>query len=236
MVQRTQNLLEANRKLRNEMVLRQRLEHEVIQISEYERKTIGQELHDSLGQHLTGIAFLGQALAERLSGQSPGESRAAQELARLVNEAIVMTRSLARGLWQTPFEAGDLHSALDQLAKDTARRYGVQCRFFGEHGADVSDDLVAINLFRIVQEAIGNAIRHGKATQIAIELSPWGEGSYRLSVRDNGCGIAIEQMDNSSGLGLHIMEYRANVIGAAVDVQRNCEGGTHVVVTEKYWS
>jgi len=212
--------------------MRKSLEREVIQVSEDQQTRLGQELHDGLGQHLTGVAFLGEALAEQLSNHLPTLRHSAQEIVRLVNDAISTTRSLARGLCPAILESGGLVAALQQLADETSQRCGIQCIFDCKNSTHPADKIVVINLYRIAQEATNNAIRHGKAKRISIELVTV-DGKHHLLVSDDGVGFNPSVMTNPAGLGHHIMGYRARVIGASLDIHSRPEGGTQVSVVCK---
>jgi signal transduction histidine kinase len=149
--------------LREQIALSQRLENEVIHVSEGKQRKIGQELHDGLGQHLTGLAYLSKALAEELRPRIPDLASAAQQIAERVNESIAMTRAIARGLYPVSLESGGLAGGLKQLASQARERHGIDFRYLREGDVEIPDGLCAINLFRIAQEAVSNAIRHGKA-------------------------------------------------------------------------
>ena len=229
---RTRELIRINRTLRQEIAMRKSLEREVIQVSEDQQTRLGQELHDGLGQHLTGVAFLGEALAEQLSNHLPTLRHSAQEIVRLVNDAISTTRSLARGLCPAILESGGLVAALQQLADETSQRCGIQCIFDCKNSTHPADKIVVINLYRIAQEATNNAIRHGKAKRISIEFATV-DGKHHLLVSDDGVGFNPSAMTNPAGLGHHIMGYRARVIGASLDIHSRPEEGTQVSVVCK---
>lgn len=227
--ERTHVLTKVNRALQDQMALRQRLELEVIRISEDEHRKIGQELHDGLGQHLTGIAFLAEALAGQLTATLPGLAGSAQRITRLVNESISMTRSMAKGLCPVAVEAGGLVGGLTQLASLTADHHGIDCRYVGAASVEVPDRLCAINLFRIAQEAVNNAVRHGKAREVLIAITAE-NGRYRLSVSDDGIGFDPKRRAQPEGLGLSIMNYRANAVGATLELHWKPDGGIDVSV------
>ncbi|MCI0656519.1 MAG: sensor histidine kinase, partial [Acidobacteria bacterium] len=227
--ERTRDLTRINQKLQQEMAARKRLEREIIRISEEEQKRIGQELHDGLGQHLTGVALLSRALVQKLGAESPPESDAVQEILQLVNQAIGTTQSLAGGLYPVVLDTGGIVSALEQLAVHTRRLYGIECDFRRDSAPGITDPLVRINLYRIAQEAIHNAVKHGKASTIEIELSAK-EGRYLLSIRNDGVGFEPRVLEQSRGLGQHIMRYRASLIGGSLAFHKNPKGGTLVTV------
>lgn len=226
--ERTAALNTANRTLSNEIAERRRLEQEIIEISEEAQKSIGQELHDGLGQLLTGIAFVCKGLEKKLADQARPEAQSAGKIVELVAQAIDQTRQLARGLYPVEVEANGLMAALGSLASRTSDVFGVNCSVRCNRPVLVEHRITAINLYRIAQEAINNAIKHGRASRILIELSE-AEGKLRLSITDNGVGVSASQTSPPSGMGLHIMRYRANMIGATLDIRAAAEGGTEIV-------
>jgi PAS domain S-box-containing protein len=208
---------------------RMRLEREIIDVSEEEQKRIGQELHDGLGQHLTGIAFLSKGLEQKLLAREVPEARDAAEVVQLVNQAVSKTRSLARGLYPVELETNGLMSALEQLAARVKMVFGIDCAFRCGEPVLVSSGLMAINLYRIAQEAVNNAVKHGGARHIEIQLSG-GHDQAELSVCDDGSGFEPSLLGRGKGMGLHIMQYRAKMIGANLDIRENSRGGATVSV------
>jgi PAS domain S-box-containing protein len=208
-----------------------RLEKAILEISAREERRIGQDLHDGLGQHLTGIAFMIKVLEQKLADKSNAEAADAAKIVRLVNEAIHKTRELSRGLLPVVSDASGLMSALEQYSLEVQDLFGLSCRFECDRPVLVFNETVANHLYRIAQEAVNNAIKHGDGKKLMITLSADG-GGVALSIRDDGRGLP--DVRNSSGMGLHIMNYRAKMIGATLQVERCSEGGT--VVTCKLQS
>ncbi|HWI60148.1 MAG TPA: ATP-binding protein, partial [Bacillota bacterium] len=206
---------------------RKRLEKEILEISDRERQRIGQDLHDGLCQHLAGIELMSQVLEQKLAAKSKTDAARAGDIARHVREAISQTRSLARGLSPVTLEVEGLTSALQELAATTEKLFGVSCRCECPSTVPVPAPAVATHLYRIVQEAVSNAIKHGKATHITILLELLGEHTV-LTVTDNGRGLA-PGFAKSGGMGLRIMQYRAGMIGATVAVEPHPGGGTQVI-------
>jgi signal transduction histidine kinase len=202
---------------------RKRLERTILEISETERRRIGQDLHDGLGQHLTGVAFMSKVLADRLAESSPADAAEAVKIVKLVNESIRMTRDLARGLLPVVSDARGLMSALERWASEVSDVFQVVCAFECREAVLVHDGARAEHLYRMAQEAVTNAVRHGHAKRITISLSMIKSGGM-LTVKDNGRGFLIPA--NESGLGLRIMNYRANVIGGWLKVESSPENGT----------
>lgn len=205
---------------------RKRLQNEVLEISSRERRRIGHDLHDGLGQYLSGIAFKAKCLEETLHAEAPGRAADAQELVRLLNNAVSQARTLARGLDPVEAEVGGLVPALHKLADESAKLFSLECGFESNLPEVTLDTGVALHLFRIAQEAITNAARHGNARRIAVRLYA-GAHDLRLGIEDNGCGFTVGQR-TEAGLGLRTMQYRAETINAAFQVQSSPGKGTSV--------
>lgn len=214
-------------KLRQEIRERIRLEKELLKIAEREQRRIGQDLHDSLGQHLTAVAMAAKVLEKKLADKLLAESAAADRLVAMMEEAIELTRKLARSLHPIELRADGLEDALQDLAANISKAFNVSCRF--EHSGKVvlSDPEAAIHLFRITQEAVSNAIRHGRARHLVISLDSTSE-STMLAVTDDGAGLAADAR-TKKGMGLRSMGYRAGMIGATFDIQNLPAGGARAV-------
>ena len=194
-----------------------RLEKAILEISAREEHRIGQDLHDGLGQHLTGIAFMSKVLEQKLADKSDAEAADASKIVRLVNEAIHKTRELSRGLLPVVSDARGLMSALEQYSLEVQDLFGLSCSFECDRPVLIFDETVANHLYRIAQEAVNNAIKHGHGKNIMIKLCADGDG-LALSIRDDGRGLPAN-VKNSAGMGLHIMNYRAKMIGGMLQVQ-----------------
>lgn len=205
-----------------------RLEKQVMDIGDRERQKIGQDLHDDLCPHLIGVEGLGKVLVSKLAGKAPEEAGLAEKITGLVKNAITKTRRLARGLCPVYLVDHGLESSLRELAANTESVFGVACRFLYETPALIRDNLVATHLFHIVQEAVHNAVRHGQATAITITMGV-DKNRLTLSVHDDGRGIPNDL--ETSGMGLRIMGFRANMIHAVLDIHRPEDGGTVVQVS-----
>jgi PAS domain S-box-containing protein len=203
------------------------LEREILAISEREQRRLGQDLHDDLCQQLAGIEFLTQRLAGDLTARAAGASSRASEIAKMVQCAMTQTRELARGLSPVRLEAEGLADALRELAASTRKVFRCDCRFRCNSPVLVPNHTVSIHLYRIAQEAVSNALRHGKARRIDISLAAK-DHSVILTVSDDGVGIP-RKLPKQTGIGLHIMRYRAEVIGGALKVESSARGGTRVV-------
>jgi PAS domain S-box-containing protein len=205
---------------------RKHLEQTILEVSGREQRRIGQDLHDGLGQHLTGIAFMSKVQEQKLMEKSMPEAGDAAKIVKLVNEAIYKTRELARGLLPVVSDAQGLMSALQQWASEVEDLFGVSCRFQCSAPVLIHDDTVATHLYYIAREAVNNAIKHGHASQIVIRLAADLEEAA-LTITDNGLGIA-DIPANNAGMGRHLMKYRARVIGGSLEIQRVATGGTTV--------
>jgi signal transduction histidine kinase len=208
---------------------RRYLEKELLDIAEREQQRIGQDLHDGLGQQLTGIALLSKALGKRLSsGKSIEASKAAAQIVLLVNDAIKQSRALARGLNPVAVEEGGLITALSELAMSTAQLFKIQCELEADPGVQIYNNETARHLYYLTREAVNNAIKHGKAKHIAISLIAEGL-SITLEVRNDG--INFPEKHETKGMGLRIMNYRAKMINGSLKVAKDPAGGTIVACT-----
>lgn len=215
-------------KVARDITERKRLEREILEISDREQRRIGHDLHDGLCQHLAGIEMMSQVLEQKLTPHSKDAAKRAGDIAKNVREAISQTRSLARGLSPVTLESEGLGSALHELAVNTEKMFNVECRFDGDLHVSVPDHAVATHLFRLAQEAVSNAIRHGKAKRISIELQADARRVY-LTVDDNGKGFSKNGSANSKGMGLRIMKSRVGMMGGTLAIETNPGGGTSVI-------
>jgi len=225
-VERPAELPKANRHLQDERQRRRHLEHEILAISEREQARIGRELHDSLGQQLTGIAIMSKALQQRLACPLPDEAGRAGELTQLISRAIEETRLLSRGLHPVALDENGLMAALQTLASTTETVSGISCSFQCDTPVLVSNASTAVHLYRIAQEAVSNAIRHGRAKQIRLTLST-DHNRATLSIVNDGRRFP-KRPPRKKGMGLQVMGYRAEVIGGILSVQSGPTGGTQV--------
>lgn len=210
--------------LQREMTERQRLDREIAQVADRERRRLGQDLHDSLGQHLTGTALAAQVLKEKLAAKSAPDVPEAEKLVRYVEEGIDLTRNLARGFFSPELEADGLTVALEGLAENISERFAVNCIFHDEESIIVHDSAVATQLYRIAQEAATNAAKHATAEQINIRISV-NDSELTLAIMDDGVGFPDNPLD-SKGLGLRLMRHGAALIGGTFNVRRNGRRGT----------
>lgn len=205
---------------------RRRLEREIIEVSDREHARIGQDLHDSLCQKLVALAFDMGSLERRLAERAVPEAMSVCQMSGLLDDLITEARATARGLFPVQLETDGLGAALQQLAANVHARGSVECHAQCDESVFVRENAMAIHLYRIAQEAVNNAVKHGKARSIQIQLrtSP---DRVELRVMDDGAGIVLPR-PRKGGMGLHIMEYRARMIGGTLSIERGNTGGTVV--------
>lgn len=208
-----------------EITENKRLENEIQEISEQEKRRIGQDLHDGLGQYLTGIACMVKVVEQKLASRDLAEAADVKKITTLVNETISQSRDLARGLSPVELETNGLQAALQELATRVSRT-NVNCVLKAPTFTRVYDNAAAIHLYRIAQEAVNNAVKHGQARNIAIGLSTQ-NNQVELTVLDDGCGLP-KNGPKTTGMGLRVMNYRAGMIGAAVSIAPVTPHGTLV--------
>jgi len=204
---------------------RRRLERELLEIAEHERRAFGRDLHDGPCQLLTAAAYLAKMLGDGLEARGAPEAAQAAKIQETVAQALRETHSLARGLCPMGLGGGGLAAALRALAADAEGLFDISCDCSG-WTAEVHDEVAAAHVYRIVQEALSNAVKHGKARHVRIAL--WAEGgTTRLEVEDDGGGMPGDAPDRG-GMGLRVMRYRATVIGGTFATHPSPSGGTTV--------
>jgi signal transduction histidine kinase len=207
---------------------RKLLESAILEAVNREQYRIGNDLHDGLGQELTGIALMLRCLAGRLAVEHRTAVPDVESITRLVSNAVESTRSLARGLSPVNLERGGLRDALAGLAMHARSIYGIKVMFNNRLPATMSlDEEVANHLYRIAQEAITNAVKHGQAKIVRLQLSAV-QGRVRLSIADDGTGLSADA-GAANGMGLRIMRYRARIARGDVRIERSEPNGTRVV-------
>jgi len=207
----------------------QQLEREIIKISEREQQRIGRDLHDGVCQYLAAIGFTAAMLNRDLERDSPIRAEKAGEIENLLKDAAKRTRDLARGLSPVDRDEGGLESALNELALSTSKLAGISCSLICVGPVQIRDNARAVHLFRIAQEALSNATKHGraKAAVIALEAS---DGALSLRVSDDGIGFD-PTCSERKGMGLNIMRYRARMLAGTFEIQSNSPAGTMVTCT-----
>jgi signal transduction histidine kinase len=212
--------------LGRDLTERRRLERQLLTVTDAEQQRIGADLHDGLGQELTGLACLAAAMRDRLKNAQPQESAQAELIARLANEATVKSRALAHGLSPVQLEVHGLPSALEDLVYQCQRLHSIDCAFVLRGEPPAIDHLAAIHLYRIAQEAIHNAVRHGEAEQVRVALITR-PTRHRLLILDDGKGFD-QRTRSGNGRGLSLMNYRANMLGGSITVWSGPGQGTRV--------
>jgi signal transduction histidine kinase len=203
------------------------LEREIIGISEREQERIGQDLHDGICQYLAALSCSAASLKSDLEGHGlAAETRRANELAGFLRDAVVQVRNLARGLVPVQMDEAGLASALEELTASAARLLGIRCVYESAGAPRIRDKGVAMHLYRITQEAINNATKHGKATNVLVSLIDDGK-AMTLRIADDGTGIT-ETAAASDGIGLGLMRYRARLLGGELSIEGLHAGGTVV--------
>jgi len=209
---------------------RKRLEKAIVDASEMERQQIGQDLHDTVGQQLAGLTMMTRALEQKI-GQSLQEeawelARDVQMVSKLALDALSQVKIISQGLYPVELERHGLGQALEHLAEQQSEIFKRPCEYKGIRQTPPLGRTVAVHLYRIAQEAMSNAIKHSQASRIIISLSRE-QGGLRLSVTDNGMGIP-SKLKSTSGLGLAIMKYRANMIGSQLEITTSPQKGTQI--------
>jgi signal transduction histidine kinase len=212
--------------LRQEMKIREQLEKDITESAERESQRIGHELHDSLGQHLTATSLALQVLSGKLATESSPRSKDVDQAVELVEQGIDLARKIAKGLFPLELEGEGLAAALLELSRVTARNHHVACELKCDSSVWLSDSTTATHLYRIAQEAVINAVKHGHVSRIDIEVSRR-DTNLTLSIKDDGIGLPAD-LPESGGIGLRIMSSRAGMIGGLLSVKNQAEGGTIV--------
>ena len=233
--QRTLQLSRSNDALRKSLAAKQRLQLEMQLISEERQRAIGQELHDGLGQQLTGIDFLLASLHQNMNVKAIPEASIIMQVKRLLDEAILSLRTVSRGLYPVVLETGGLSAALRHLAETTLSTAGISCSYYDTSKTNSMDKTVALNLYRIAQEAISNALHHSGTQQIDVHFGNNGD-HYRLVISDNGIGFLHQNINDKNTLGLRSMRSRAELIGAVFEVHTQPGGGTEIIVEGNFQS
>lgn len=224
--ERTKKLRSINRQLKSEMKRRMQIEQFMLHFPEMERAAIGKELNDGLCQELAGIMFLCDAVCENLLGQDETAVEELSDIRGFLTDAIKQARAMAKGLSPLLADPRSLSSSILALAENTSALFNVRCSISGACDMEIHDPDQALSLYRIAQEAIHNAIRHGKARNIEVSLNR-DAGNVRLTVSDDGGG-RTDMTKNTSGMGLKIMAYRMRAMSGTLQILDRPEGGMSV--------
>ena len=228
---------------------RKELQRHVLEIAAQEQRRIGQDLHDGTGQELTGLALFAGTLREilqtdcaedgtgRFRTLGEREWKQAQQVSQRLLEGLEVAKrhvhELSHGILPVQIDAEGLRTALEQLADATNATGSVRCRFETRGAIAVLDNTAATHMFRIVQEALNNAVRHGQADEIQISITQ-NERQISIAIDDNGVGFNPDEPRHgrpSEGMGLRTMEYRAGMIGGVLNIERRAQGGMRVKCT-----
>jgi signal transduction histidine kinase len=221
-------LYRKTRALESEIIGRKRLEAEVASVVEREQRRLGQELHDGLGQQMVGIGYMISALLTKLEKVSPSTAQEAERLQGLITESVEKARMLAKGFYPVELEKRGLFVALQEIARGTEQLSPVSCVVESDESSCAHmNDQVAVQIFRIAQEAVHNVIKHAQAKNITISLA-MANGDIVLTVKDDGIGFPANAKEKT-GMGLQIMQYRAQMIGGRVDFRNDPAGGAVII-------
>ncbi len=206
-----------------------RLEQEVLRISEHERHRIGQDLHDGLGQMLTGITLINKNIAASLKEENHPLAGDVHEITDLVKEADEYARNLSRNLIPVELDSSGLVTALERLTVNAERLFNIECTLHNVVNIHFDDPTSLTHMYRIVQEATSNAVKHGSASKVAISME-YDDTKLVVKIEDNGTGFT-KDWDKQKGLGVRIMKFRSRLIGANLEIENNSKGGATIIIT-----
>ena len=212
--------------LLRDLTERKRLEAKVTSTAEEERGRMARDLHDGLGQELSGVLFMIELLKRDLEERTAPEAVRAAQIVLLIKEALASAREISIGLFPVPPEPAGLMAALQNLADRATRNSQIECRFNGDSAVLIDEPAIASHLYRLAQEAVNNAIKHSGTSRIDVCLKNRA-GQIELVVRDYGKGLDRDE-ESGDGLGLQTMGYRAQMLGAQFTLENSPEGGTLV--------
>lgn len=225
----SQRLADSNLRLQEEIRRRRHLERQMLTVAEQEKRRLSLELHDGLGQHLAGVAFVVRGIADAVHAGKAPEVSEIDWLQRLMNEAVARTRSLARGLWPASLERGSLSDSIRRFAEDLESIYGISCVVTIDEEPGIASPAAAYHIFRIVQEASNNAIKHGRARRLEYRIERLGD-TLEISVLNDGVAIDPIQLAQAKGIGVAGMHLRADAIGGTISIEPRPAGGSEVTL------
>ena len=205
-----------------------RLEQEVLRISEHERRRIGQDLHDGLGQMLTGITLINKSIASSLKEQNHHLASESEEITKLIREADEYARNLSRTLIPVELESNGLKAAILRMAENAEKLFNIKCTLVEFVDISFDDPTSLSHLYRIIQEATSNAVKHGNASNVMIRMTIDNDKMI-LSIEDDGTGFSPD-WEKGKGLGVRIMQFRSNLIGANLRIQESELGGAAISI------
>lgn len=206
-----------------------RLEQEVLRISEHERHRIGQDLHDGLGQMLTGITLINRSIAASLKEENHPLAKDSEEITEQIRNADHYARNLSRTLIPVELDSSGLVTALQRLAENAQKLFNIRCTLENAINLKFDDPTAMTHLYRIVQEATSNAVKHGNASEVMISMEKK-PGKIIVRIEDNGTGFS-DEWEKQRGLGVRIMQYRSNLIGANLEIGHSRSGGAAIIIT-----
>jgi signal transduction histidine kinase len=225
----SQRLANSNLRLQEEIRRRRHLERQMLNVAEQEKRRLSLELHDGLGQHLAGVAFVARGLADAVHAGKTPEVSEIDWLLRLMNEAVTRTRSLARGLWPASLERGSLGDSIRRLAEDLESIYGISCAVQIDEEPAIASPAAAYHIFRIAQEAANNAIKHAQARRLEFRVERMGN-DIEISVLNDGVSIDPSKLAGAKGIGVAGMHLRADAIGGTISIEPRPAGGSEVIL------
>jgi signal transduction histidine kinase len=223
---RTQDLQAANLKLQNVIAERKRLESELLEIAENERRRIGLDLHDDLGQKLTGLSLMTKGIEHKLAIDRHPCVAETRKVHGLIEEIITHTHNLAQQFSALNVRGDDLSSVLRELADNVRKMFDISCEFTVRGEIPALPEDATMQLYKISQEAVSNSIKHGKARYVAISLTRL-QDELVLTVKNDGLPFS-QPAASKTRMGLRIMNYRANTIGATLEIKPVGKKGTVV--------
>jgi len=217
--ERTHELLASNQALQIEIEERKNAEKEIIEITQEEQRRFGSQLHDGLCQELTAILVFAKGLTQKMEKENRLDIDELKKISDLLHGAVDQARDTARGLYPGELEGSSLMHTLEELTTSTQKLSGILCRFMCPEPVLINDNNVATHFYKIAQEGVSNAVKHGRPESIEVSLTQ-GNDALNLSVKDDGVGF-IRNNETSKGIGLKIMKYRAHLMGASFKIEAN---------------
>ncbi|MDB6065316.1 MAG: putative sensor protein [Pedosphaera sp.] len=227
--ERTMDLTTANAELKCQMNERTRLERELLEIAEKERRRIGFDLHDDLSQKLMGVSFMIKALERKVANKHLPKVKETRKIQTLINQVINHTRDLAHDFSSLDLQGDNLALELKGLASNVRKMFQISCRFSSKGTLPRLQPNITVQLYKISQEAVSNAVKHGKAKLVSISLTSV-SGKLILVIRNNGLPFPVSKTDKT-GVGLRIMNSRAGIIGGSLAIRSQGDNGTIVTCT-----
>ena len=221
--EKTDELMQSNKLLQAEIVERKKMEAQILEVTQAEQKRFGSQLHDGLCQELTAILLFAKNLTQKMEKDKTLELAELKKISDMLLDAVDQARDTARGLYPGELEGTSLMHSLEELVSSTQNLSGIPCRFHCPEPILIDDNDVATHLYRIAQEALSNAVKHGEPQNIEV-LFTKNEENIALAIKDDGIGV-MNDLKNAKGIGLKIMRYRAHLMGATFQIKPNLPRG-----------